>query len=150
MPTDPPRGRPHLDQVILGALLVPIADDINHPPLDATVAWTDGLFVTTDGYAGVEVDLPALATAVAAAADEEARNVDLPFRYVPAAVDAAHLDSLGITQPLATGSSSFAGSSDARSTNVQVAAEHVSQTLVSPRGRLSFNDALGPITLDQG
>lgn len=150
LPDDPTRDRPSLDPEILAPLLAPIAEEIDHPPVDATVAWSGGLYATSEGYAGAAVDVPALAAAVAEAALEETREVELPVRYLPAAVDAANLDALGITRLLATGSSSFAGSSEARATNVRVAAEHVSQSLIPPGGVLSFNDALGPITPEQG
>ena len=150
LPDDPTRDRPSLDPEILAPLLSPIADEIDHPPLDATVAWGDGLYATSEGYAGAAVDVAALSAAVAEAATGETREVELPITYLPAAVDAANLEALGITQPLATGSSSFAGSSEERATNVRVAAEHVSQALLPPGGVLSFNDALGPITADQG
>ena len=150
VPVDLPGARPMLDRDILAARLAPIAEVINHPTRDATLAWDGGLYAVSEGYAGAEVDLEALITRVAAAAESEERVVELPLRFTPPTIAAANLDTLGITQLVATGSSSFVGSSEARARNVRVAAEHVSQTLISPGGTVSFNAALGPIAPEQG
>lgn len=149
VPDDPERA-PSLDREALAAWLAPIGDEINHPPQDATVAWDGGLYATSGSFDGVAVDLETLAAAVSAAALTNERWVELPLVYLPPAVDADNLDALGIVRRIAVGSSSFMGSSEARATNVRVAAEHVSQALIPPGGTLSFNDALGPITPEQG
>lgn len=141
---------PMLDRIILAEQLAPIAEEINHPPRDATLAWDGGLYTASEGHSGAEVDLEELVASVAAAAVSEERVVELPLRYTPPTVAADNLDTLGITELVATGSSSFAGSSEARALNVRVAAEHVSQALIPPGGTFSFNAALGPITLEQG
>lgn len=150
VPVALPGARPTLDRGILAARLAPIAEEINYPPRDATLAWDDGLYAASEGYAGVEVDLDTLITSVATAAVSEERVVELPLRYTPPTITGTNLDALGITELVATGSSSFVGSSEARARNVLVAAEHVSQALIPPGGTFSFNAALGPITPEQG
>jgi vancomycin resistance protein YoaR len=149
LPDDPVGDRPVLDTTTLTAFLDPIAAEVNHPPQNATVAWDDGLYAMKAGYAGAEVDLAELARRVSSAATAD-RIAELPVIYTPAAIDANNLAALGITTPLATGSSSFAGSSEARATNVHVAADRVSQALVPPGGVFSFNDVLGPIAPESG
>jgi vancomycin resistance protein YoaR len=150
LPEDLTRDKPRLDPALLVPALEPIADEVNHPPQDATVAWDGGLYATGESYDGVEVDRDALAEKVAKAAATNDRSVELPLTYVPPAVDASNLGALWITDLLASGASSFEGSSEARATNVAVAAEHISGALIPPGGIFSFNDALGPITTDDG
>jgi vancomycin resistance protein YoaR len=87
---------------------------------------------------------------IAAAPTTDQRTVELPLVPVPAEARADYLDELGIVDFIASGSSSFAGSSEARAENVRVAAGHVSYALVRPGENLSFNDAVGPISLENG
>lgn len=150
LPDDPVRDLPVLDAAKLVPFLTAITEEVNHPPQNATVAWDDGLYALEAGYAGAEVDLTELARRVAAAAAVADRTVELPVIYTPAAIDANNLAALGISAPLATGSSSFAGSSTARATNVHVAADRISQALVPPGGIFSFNEVLGPISPELG
>lgn len=150
MPDDPVLDRARIDPDALDEVLSPIAAEVNHPPQNATVAWDGGLYVIEEGYAGVDVDLERLGLEVTAAAATDARSVDLPVTFIPPTVDATNREALGITNHLASGSSSYAGSSAARATNVQVAAELISRTLIPPDGTFSFNEALGPISPDQG
>lgn len=150
VPPDP-ATLPHFDLKKLRATLAPIAEMVDRSPRNATVAWDDGLYAASDGAPGRRVDLDRLARDVAqAAAARSPRTVALPLVSVAPEVDAAHLDRLAITTRLARGSSSFAGSSGARATNVAVAARHLTGTLIPPGGTFSFNDALGPITTDAG
>jgi vancomycin resistance protein YoaR len=51
---------------------------------------------------------------------------------------------------LAYGSSSFAGSSETRAANVVAACTNISYKLVPPGGSFSFNDLMGPITVENG
>jgi vancomycin resistance protein YoaR len=139
LPDDLERQQPTIDPRVLETLLAPIAEEVNTPPQDATVAWDGGLYAMSESHAGVEVDLARLSSDVAAALGAE-RTVALPLNSIPATVDTAHLDALGITEYLASGSSTFTGSAEARATNVAVAAHHLSQALIP----------LGPITLDAG
>ncbi|HET8524256.1 MAG TPA: VanW family protein [Thermomicrobiales bacterium] len=150
LPDDLVHGQPALDATVLRKALSPIAGEINHPPRNATVAWDGGLYATSESYDGAAVDLDRLVADVITAAATTSRKVKLPLVYTPPAVDAAHLDTLGIVSRVGRGASSFAGSSEARATNVAVAAEHVSHTLIAPGDTFSFNDALGPITTDEG
>lgn len=150
MPADPLTETPSLDPALLGELLAPIAWEMNYPPVNATVAWDGGLYTLTDGAAGAEVDLDHLVDDVATAALGNERSVELPLTSIPPAVDGQNLESLGITERLAAGDSSFAGSTWERATNVEVAAYQVSQALIPPGGVFSFNESVGPITLEQG
>ena len=139
-----------IDPSTLVGMLAPIATEVDHAPHNATLAWDDGLYVLVEGTDGVSVDLDRLAAEVAAAAGTDERTVTLPVISIAPEIDGSNLDVLGISTLIAEGESSFAGSSPARATNVSVAAYFVSLTLVPPWGTFSFNDAIGPITVDKG
>ena len=65
-------------------------------------------------------------------------------------MNADELDKLGIIGLMATGDSNFAGSSWERAENVRISADHLTHTLVKPGEQYSFNQAIGPITLENG
>lgn len=142
---------PWIDAASLATGLQGIADEMYAKPVSAIVGWNDGLYVVENDRSGHEVDVDTLASSIIdAAATPDNRSADLPLNDVPAAVRADNLDSLGITTFLAEGSSSFAGSSEARAENVRISAEHLNHTLIPPGGNCSFNGSLGPITIDNG
>lgn len=144
-------AHPWLDAGMVATGLQGIADEMYAAPVNAVVGWDGGVYAVEDDIPGQEVDMDQLtADLIAAATTTDARVVDLPISEIPADVRADNLDELGITQFLAEGSSSFAGSSDARAENVRVSADHVSHTLIPPGETCSFNRSLGPISLDTG
>lgn len=150
----PPEGEvspPYLDEEMLAGAMQDIADEMYTPPVNAVVGWDGGVYAVENDTPGQEVDLDTLVVALADAAGTTGeRSVDLPLKAVPATVRADNLDELGITTLLAQGSSSFAGSSEARAENVRISAQHCTHTLIPPRGECSFNQAIGPITLENG
>jgi len=140
-----------LDPARLEAPLNAIAEESYVGPTNAVLGWDGGLYVIEEDIPGAEADRAGLASLVIAAAPTtDQRTVELPLTPIPAEVRADNLDELGIVDFIASGSSSFAGSSAERAENVRVAAGHVSYALVGPGQNLSFNDALGPISLDNG
>lgn len=150
LPDAPSLASPSLDPDALRERLAPIATEVDEPPHDATVAWDGGLYVTSEGHAGTTVDLDRLVAKVAAAAFADERTVELPVTYSAPVVDASNLGALNVTTLLARGDSSFAGSTEARATNVAVAVGHIGSQLTPPGGICSFNASLGPITPEQG
>lgn len=139
-----------IDSRLLASHLQPIVDEVNHPPHDAVLAWDGGLYAATESSEGREVDLEQLVTLVTAAAESETRVVEVPIVSIPPAIGSNNLDALGITALQAAGTSSFAGSSEARAANVWVATEHITQAAIPPGGAFSFNRSLGPITVERG
>jgi vancomycin resistance protein YoaR len=150
LPEDTVNGIPTIDPDALLPDLTQIQEELGQSPKDAVVGWDNGLYVLEDGTDGVEVDLASLSEAIAAAATTEQRTVEVSLLPIKPTVHRGNLDTLGITTRLGTGSSSFAGSDDARAENLRVGAFWVDQTLIPPRSSFSFNEALGPISLDRG
>lgn len=151
LPKEGDLSSPYLDTASLADAMQDIANEMYTAPVNAIVGWNDGLYAVESDTPGQQVDIDALTAAIAdAAASASSRSVDLPLTAVPADIRTDNLDELGITDMLAEGSSSFAGSSEARAENVRVSAEHLTHTLIPPGASCSFNDALGPISLDNG
>jgi len=78
------------------------------------------------------------------------RTVPLPVRTLKARARSDNIDELGLEGHLTYGSSSFAGSSETRAANVVAACTNISYKLVGPGELFSFNDQMGPITLENG
>ncbi len=119
-------------------------------PVNAMLGWDNELYVVRDDIPGREMDREATEALIAELASSTERTAELPTRQVKAAARADNLAELAIETHLAAGSSSFAGSSWERATNVGVAATNISYKLVPPGGTFSFNELLGPISTDMG
>ncbi len=139
-----------LDPGALTPRLDAIAAAVATSPRNVMLGWDGGPYVIADDVAGQELDREALEAALGRLAESETRSGPLPMKSVLAAARADNIHELGLDGHLATGSSSFAGSSDARHANVVVSAENISYKLVAPGERFSFNDLLGPITEENG
>ena len=150
MPEDVLTEDPWLDPWWIGQLVDPVVDALFEPATDATLAWDGGLYASTRSSAGRIVDRDDLIAQVIAAADTDEREVRVVTTPVEPRISGDRLDELGISSLLTVGDSSFVGSSEARTTNVGVAARWVSQTAIAPDEVFSFNDSLGEITLERG
>jgi len=151
VPNDPVKTEPALDPGTLHLILQYIADAVNTDPVNASLAWDGKLVATSDSKPGVSVDLDKLTELVIEAAGKESgRTVNLPVTDVAPAIDAKHLDKLGIVTLMGEGSSSFEGSSDARATNVKVSADKINHSVIPPGGTYSFLDSIGKISVDAG
>ncbi len=150
MPDDVLADDPWLDPWWIDQVVGPIVDELWEPATDAQLAWDGGLYATKKSTRGHMVDRDALVDQVIAAADTDTREVKVTLVPVEPRIDSAKLGDLGITALVAAGDSSFAGSAEARATNVGVAAYWVSQTVIAPGEEFSFNASLGAITLDRG
>ena len=58
--------------------------------------------------------------------------------------------SLGITELIDRGNTAFAGSIPEKKHNIQLAAQRLNGVVVAPGATFSFNDAVGPTTIDAG
>jgi len=151
LPQPPDHNPPELQAERLQPILDAISREMYRAPRNAVLGWDDGVYVVENDVTGEEVDVEKLmADILAAAATTDKRTVSLPVREVPAEARTDNINDLGITDFIAEGSSTFVGSSEERAANVRVGADKVNHTLVPPRGTFSFNDAIGPITLDNG
>lgn len=141
---------PQIDATRLADRLDAIAADIYVSPTNVMLGWNDGLYVVEKDVDGLEMDRAATEALVEKLASGSERSGALPTKPAKAAARADNLDELGIDTHLAYGSSSFAGSSWERATNVAVAAQNISYKLVAPGDTFSFNGLMGPISTDMG
>src|SRR5207253_273376 len=77
-------------------------------------------------------------------------TVALPVAVVDPAVPSTDPQSLGITEVIDRGMTSFAGSIPEKKHNIQLAAQRLNGVVVPPGGTFSFNDSVGPTTIDSG
>lgn len=127
-----------------------IAEAVFAPPQNVKLGWDGGLYVVEDDVDGVQIDRKRLEAMIPELARGVERTAPLPVQALRAEARTDNVDALGIAGHLATGSSSFAGSSGARAENVAVSARNISYKLVAPGEQFSFNRLLGPISLDNG
>jgi vancomycin resistance protein YoaR len=140
-----------IDEDAIGKLVDNIADDIDRPVTDASID-DSGLYgriiVPQDG---VIVDRDELNKRIHESFISGQNEIEIPTSVTAGSGDIdTLLNDYGITDLIATGSSSFAGSDSGRSTNVHRAAELIDGTLVAPGDVFSFNQALGAIVDDGG
>lgn len=143
-------NKPRIDPEKLSDRLNAIAADMYVAPQNAMLGWDAGLYVVKDDVDGLEMDREAAEQLVIELAQSDERSAEMPTRPAKARARADNLDELGIETRLAYGSSSFAGSSWERATNVGVAANNISYKLVAPGETFSYNRLQGPITEETG
>ena len=143
-------NQPKIDPSNIVDRLDAIAADVYVRPKNVMLGWDSGLYVVREDVDGLEMDREAAEELIIELAQSDERSADLPTRAAKARARADNLDELGLETHLAYGSSSFAGSSWERATNVGVAANNISFKLVGPGETFSYNDLQGAITEDTG
>jgi vancomycin resistance protein YoaR len=114
------------------------------------LGWDGGLFLVEDDIDGAGVDMDAFRQLLLDTARSTERTVPLPMVTLKAEARTDNMHELGLDGHLAYGSSSFAGSSETRAANVVAACNNISYKLVPPGGSFSFNDLMGPISVENG
>jgi vancomycin resistance protein YoaR len=141
----------NLDDKALATWAAKVAKDVDQPVQDARFAFNGGnLKVLRPSKQGRTVDQAGLAKAVHDALLAGATAVDAPVTTVDPTVTSDDPQSLGITELIDRGSTSFAGSVPEKKHNIQLAAERLNGVVVQPGATFSFNQAVGPTTLDAG
>jgi len=144
-------GQPHLDSAALTSLSKRLAQDWNQPMVNARFNWNGGnLTPIRDSQEGRTLDQAGAATAIGQALTAGQPTVTVPGSIVPPQVSSENPQSLGITTNLDRGGTSFAGSIPEKATNIRLAAQRLNGVVVPPGGTFSFNQEVGPTTLDAG
>ncbi|MBV9577671.1 MAG: VanW family protein, partial [Chloroflexi bacterium] len=147
-------GRPAavgLDDQALQSWVAGIAKQVDQPVQDARFAFNGGnLTVLRPSAQGRSVDQAALVQAVHDALLSGTTSVQLPVSAVNPTVTENDAQSLGITDLIDKGSTSFAGSVPEKVHNIQLAAQRLNGVVVAPGATFSFNDSVGPTTIDAG
>ncbi|MBA2332925.1 MAG: VanW family protein [Actinobacteria bacterium] len=124
--------------------------NVERPPVDATFATADGAIEIIPSKPGLAVDLPATAESIlAAAVSAGERSAQLALVTSQPKLTTASAQGLGIVRRLGTYTTLNAGTSN-RITNLRRAIELLGGALVAPGGTFSFNNRVGPRTLERG
>jgi vancomycin resistance protein YoaR len=140
-----------LNEAKVAAYVKTLAGAIDHDATDAQLRWNgSGVTVVRESHDGVKLDQLAAVKAILTQAAQDNRDIALSTTVVKPAVASDGATQLGIKEPIATGSSKFAGSPPERINNIKVAAAHLDGTVIPAGATFSFLTALGPITKENG
>lgn len=123
------------------------ASEANRSPQNAKFDWQNGaVSVVRESIEGLEVDPAGVVTAIKERADKvEGREFAMPGKVITPTVSSKDIGALGIKEEIASGTSTFKGSSPERATNIRVAADLLNGTVVPPGGTFSFLETMGGI-----
>jgi vancomycin resistance protein YoaR len=99
---------------------------------------------------GLAVDGKWVADSVAAAAASSIPRASLKLRQVAADLTTREAEALGIRQRISTFTTDMGTSSANRIHNVHLMANYIDGTIVKPGDTFSFNDRVGPRTVERG
>jgi len=123
---------------------------VNRAPADARFATSSGAISIVPSKPGLAVEAQATAAAIlAAAVSPSNRTAQLVVGTSEPKLTTADARGLGIERRLGTYTTSNAGTYN-RITNLRRAIELLSGALVAPGGTFSFNDRVGPRTVERG
>ena len=152
--TPPEDGQPatvRFNDDPLHALVHKIAGDVDQDVQDARFSWNGGdLQVVRPSADGRELDEGATVDGIKARLLAGEHSLELPISVTRPQVSDQDPQSLGITEEIDDGSTSFAGSVPEKVWNIQLAARKLNGVVVPPGGTFSFNKEIGPTTLEAG
>ena len=99
---------------------------------------------------GLEVNPKAAVDAVTAAAYSDLRVAELRLRETRADLTTAEAEALGIRERISTFTTEMGPSSANRIHNVHLMADYIDGTVIAPGDTFSFNDRVGPRTVERG
>ena len=99
---------------------------------------------------GLAVDGPWVADSVAAAAAASVHRASLRLKQIRADLTTAEAERLGIRERISTFTTDMGTSSSNRIHNVQLMADYIDGTVIEPGDTFSFNDRVGPRTIERG
>ena len=129
------------------------AAELAREPRDARLDYdpkTGEIKVVTPSQTGRVLDVDATLATIRQAVLSNDHNALLPLTLVEPAVNMHKIDEMGIVELVATGTTSFKGSSADRVHNIATAANAVDNTVVPPGGVFSFNNAIGDVNAENG
>ena len=128
-----------------------VGAEILQRPQDARFDWNGGNpQVIQPSGPGRELDAVSAARLVSEAAEGRERTVGLPVRVTQPAVDAAQLNRMGFRELIEGATTPFVGSVPQKAHNIKLAASRLHGIAIPPNALFSFNEALGPTTVENG
>jgi vancomycin resistance protein YoaR len=140
-----------LDQAAMRSALVPIATVLRVEGTLPRVDWNNGnLQIRQPGNPGRGLDAPQALAQITTALRGGSRSIELPMITLPPPVTETNLASLGITEQIGVGVSSFRASQQYRITNIRAGSRRMDGLLIPPGATFSFNANLGPVDARNG
>ncbi len=133
----------------LRAFVDRVAREVDVPAQDGRLVVASGRVEVVPGRTGRAVDIPAAEERLRNALLLPAAEVELPVRRVQPRWTVERLVALGISQPVASFTTRFAGDPD-RAHNIALAASRLRGVLLPTGSVLSFNALVGPRTQAAG
>ncbi len=99
---------------------------------------------------GLAVDGPWAADSIAAAAAAPVHRASLRLKQIRADLTTREAERLGIREQISTFTTDMGTSSSNRIHNVQLMAQYIDGTVIKPGDTFSFNDRVGPRTVERG
>ncbi|NJK81844.1 MAG: vanomycin resistance protein VanB [Chloroflexaceae bacterium] len=144
-----------IDRAAMKRELVPVAETLYHAGGLPRVDWNGGNpVIIQEGTNGRGLDaaltVERMYDALLAQAGDAPREIELPTTTLPPPVIQSNLASLGITDLIGVGVSSFQASQAYRITNIQAGAQRMHGILLAPGDVFSFNNNLGAVDASNG
>lgn len=135
----------------LKSFLAQASREIDRKAQNARFSYSGGaLRLLREGVDGRHLDVDAAVGLIQSQAVSDKRVVSLPVSTTRPAVSSADVNRLVIKERIDTASTSYAGSIPERKNNVEMAAKRLNGVVIAPGEIFSFNDELGPATLEAG
>ncbi|MBI2862538.1 MAG: VanW family protein [Chloroflexi bacterium] len=140
-----------LDQEKLTAWVEKIAAAVNRPPEDAQLRYQNSqVVVRSESRDGVEVDVPATAERLTAAAFADQRQVSTVADIEPATIRSSDARQIVTRDTITQAKTNYAGSVPPKKHNIELAVSRLDGALIPPGAVFSFNQALGHTRLSDG
>lgn len=143
--------QPRVDPRVVFALLLPLKEDLDVPPVLARLDVERHVVVAERDGRALNVDA-AISAIARAAADSSATQVELPSARIAPHVTSSSLATIDVSRVLASFATYFSrrGAQAPRAQNIEAAASHVNGLVVEPGELVSFNDLVGARSGDNG
>lgn len=140
-----------VDRVAVGQYVATVADQVDRPPENARLSFTDGqLRIAGAPKDGVVVDRPRAVGAIRDGVKNQTRTASVPIVAKKADIRQETLPQLGITTLIGKSTTTFAGSPPGRTYNIGVGAAKFNGVLIKPGEEFSFNQTLGDVGPETG
>lgn len=144
-----------IDEEVLAGRIKGVAYNFNRPAADARFRMVNGVPTRiTSGADGMKVDVASstqrVVSAIGGFSGTDRLQVELDVAVTQPALRDADLSTVSTPDLLATGQTSYAGSSAERAWNVELGAERINGALVPPGAEFSTVGTVGDLTLEAG
>lgn len=139
------------NQKPLEDLVKSIEKDINKKPQDAAISFAGAKFQVSEDVQGAELDSDKLKQEILSSINGKISgdiNINAPIKTLKPKVTAASLKQ--VNTKIASYSTDFSSSSEARSTNIRVATSSINGKVLMPGESFSFNEVVGERTKERG